>query len=71
MALRQTQGFMDSIIQIMKAALAIPDYSTISKRSINLPKHVLDKVLKPGSVVIVDSSGLKVGPAHETEKIAR
>ena len=60
MALRQTQGFMDSIIQIMKAELAIPDYSTISKRSINLPKHVLDKVLEPGSVVIVDSSGLKV-----------
>ena len=60
MALRQTQGFMDSIIQIMKAELAIPDYSTISKRGINLPKHVLGKVLEPGSVVIVDSSGLKV-----------
>jgi hypothetical protein len=27
----------------MKAELAIPDYSIISKRSINLPKHVLDK----------------------------
>jgi hypothetical protein len=56
MALRQTQGFMDLIIQIMKAELAIPDYGTISKSSINLPKHVLDK--QPAARIVI--------PPHKT-----
>jgi hypothetical protein len=37
-----------------------PDFSCISKRSTGLPRHALSKALEPGSVVIVDSTGLKV-----------
>ena len=44
----------------MGAAISIPDFSSISKRSIELPRHVLSKALEPGSLVIVDSTGLKV-----------
>ena len=44
----------------MKASIAIPDFSIISRRSIELPKHILSKVVEPGSVVNVDSTGLKV-----------
>ena len=58
--LRQTQGFMNSLARLMDAAISIPDFSSISKRSIDLARHVLSKALKPGSLVIVDSTGLKV-----------
>ena len=60
LALRQTQGFMNSLARLMNAAITIPDFSSISKRSIELPRHVLSKALEPGSFVIVDSTGLKV-----------
>jgi hypothetical protein len=32
--LRQTEGFMDSLARVMKAEITIPDFSSISKRSI-------------------------------------
>jgi hypothetical protein len=58
--LRQTEGFMNSLTRLMGAAICIPDFSSISRRSIELPRHVLSKALQPGSLVIVDSTGLKV-----------
>jgi hypothetical protein len=58
--LRQTEGFMNSLARVMKAEITIPDFSSISKRSITLPRHILAKAMEPGSIVIVDSTGLKV-----------
>jgi hypothetical protein len=58
--LRQTEGFMNSLARVMKAEITIPDFSSISKRSITLPKYILTKAMEPGSFVIVDSTGLKV-----------
>ncbi|CAN7764256.1 IS5 family transposase [Caballeronia sp. LjRoot31] len=58
--LRQTEGFMNSLSRIMKAIISIPDYSSISKRSISIPMHVLSQAMDSGSLVIVDSTGLKV-----------
>jgi Transposase DDE domain len=58
--LRQTEGFMNSLSRLMKSVISIPDYSSISKRSISLPRQVLSQALEPGSLVIVDSTGLKV-----------
>jgi len=60
LALRQTEGLMTSIARIMGAAIAIPDFSCISKRTVELPVILLTQPMKPGSVVIVDSTGLKV-----------
>jgi hypothetical protein len=60
LALRQTEGFMNSIARVMGAAIAIPDFSCISKRTVKLPVILLTKAMEPGSVVIVDSTGLKV-----------
>ena len=51
---------MNSLALVMKAEITIPDFSSISKRSIALPKHILTKAMEPGSLVIVDSTGLKV-----------
>ena len=57
--LRQTEGFMSSLALILKADIRIPDFSCISKRSIALPRHALSRAVEPGSLVIVDSTGLK------------
>jgi hypothetical protein len=51
---------MNSLNRIMKATISIPDYSSISKRSISIPMHVLSQAMEPGSLVIVDFTGLKV-----------
>ena len=56
----QSEVFMNSLARVMKADITIPGFSSISKRSINLPKHILTKAMEPGSLVIVDSTGLKV-----------
>src|SRR5258708_4864444 len=58
--LRQTEGFMNSLTRLMRSTISIPDYSSISKRSISIPRHVLSQTLEPGSLATVDSTGLKV-----------
>ncbi|WP_347988512.1 IS5 family transposase [Methylomonas sp. AM2-LC] len=58
--LRQTQGFMNSLITALDIDITIPDFSNLSKRSVALPRHKLTQELAPGSIVIVDSTGLKV-----------
>jgi hypothetical protein len=47
--LRQTEGLMNSLARVMKAEITIPDFSSISKRSITLPKLTLIKAMEPGS----------------------
>jgi hypothetical protein len=56
----QTEGFMNSLARIMDGVISIPDFSSISRRSIELPQHVLSKAPEPGNLVIVHSTGLKV-----------
>ena len=58
--LRQTEGFMNSLTRLMKSTIGIPDYSSICKRSISIPRHVLSQAMEPCSLVIVDATGLKV-----------
>jgi hypothetical protein len=58
--LRQTAGFMNSVVRMLKLEIDIPDYTCISKRSDDLSPALLDKAHQPGSLVIVDSTGLKV-----------
>lgn len=60
MPLRQTEGFMSSLTRIMNAAISIPDFSSFSRRRIELPRHVLSKAQQRGRLVIVDFAGLKV-----------
>lgn len=60
LALRQTEGFMISLARLMNVAISIPNFSSISKRSIELAQYVLSKAAEPGILVIVDSTGLKV-----------
>lgn len=58
--LRQTEGLLISIIELLNLDLPIPDYTTLSRRA---KRIVLSKPPKSSSdsrVIIVDSTGLKV-----------
>ena len=58
--LRQTQGFMRSIVKLMGLDLVVPDYSTISRRGKGL-KIVQDRRDSDEPItLIVDSTGLKI-----------
>lgn len=63
---RQTTGFMQSILKLMKLDLKIPDFSTLSRRI----KHLNIRLSKPtshkaGTHIIIDGSGLSVHGAKE------
>lgn len=65
LGLRQTEGFIESIVKLLKIDLSIPDHTTLSRRA----KTV---VLSPPSIssseplrIIVDSTGLKVSGEKE------
>jgi hypothetical protein len=44
----------------MNAGICIPYFSSISRHCAPLPRQVLPKEFRPGSLVIVDSTGLKI-----------
>jgi hypothetical protein len=58
--LRQTEGFLLSIFDLLQSDLPVPDYSTLSKRGkglcVDLQRHGNDEPLH----LVIDSSGLKV-----------
>ena len=59
--LRQTQGFLISLMQIMGlSTLPIPDFSTLSRRNETVELDRLVESITPGSHILVDSTGLKV-----------
>ena len=62
--LRNTQGFIESIVSLMKLKLSVPDYTTICRRQKTLCKQI-DKIMKKVTKneplnIIIDSTGLKV-----------
>jgi hypothetical protein len=58
--LRQTEGFMRSLIRLMVLPFDMMVFSNISKHSEGLSFERLIDSIEPGSHVIVDSTGLKV-----------
>ena len=60
LALRQTQGFLQSLITLLDLALEAPDYTTLCRRQGSL---VVDLPLLASTAsvyVVIDSTGLKV-----------
>ena len=57
---RQTQGFVESLFELMRVDLSVPDHSTVSRRlgklSVSLP--VIER--KTARHIVVDSTGIKV-----------
>ena len=73
LAYRQTQGFMESIFDLMKVKVQIPDYTTMSRRCGKLQVSLRNKLLIPrhqGQLVIaVDSTGLSLYSGREWNRI--
>ena len=66
--LRQTEGFVESIISLMDLNLIVPDYSTLSRRAATMHIPNLSSMLEESSEQIdiaIDSTGLKVYWADE------
>jgi hypothetical protein len=66
LALRQTEGLIGSILQLLGLDLAVPDHTTLSRRAgtLEVPRPRSD----PGSGpvhLLVDSTGLKLGGPGE------
>jgi len=61
LALRQTQGFLTSLAQMLDLDVQIPHYSTLSRRAANLsiPSHPPQRCSRPVHLVI-DATGLKI-----------
>jgi len=60
LTLRATEGFVTSLIELLKLPLKMPDYTTLCKRQKTL-KLELTKSCRTGPVhIVVDSTGLKV-----------
>lgn len=58
--LRQTQGLLQSLSELMELDIPIMDFSTLSTRSDGLEFQKLIDEVEAGSHVIIDSTGLKV-----------
>jgi hypothetical protein len=60
--LRQTVGFLRSVLDLMKLALPAPDYTTLSRRrsDLDVPLAARERSSKEPLHVVVDSTGLKV-----------
>jgi len=58
--LRQTEGFIQSLIDLLDLSINMMDFSSISKRSKDLEFERLIDSIEAGSHVMVDSTGLKV-----------
>jgi len=59
LALRQTEGFLRSIAELLHLNIGIPDHSTLSRRSARLPRGNVGSVAASGPVqILIDSTGL-------------
>ena len=57
---RQTQGFLQSVFELMELNLTVPDHSTLSRRRRQLEINLAVKNLSNSLHLVVDSTGVKV-----------
>lgn len=59
--LRQTEGFVRSLVGLMGFDLLVPHYSTFSRRGAKLTLPKSQRVQREGPIhLVVDSTGLKI-----------
>ena len=58
--LRQTEGLMKSIVEMLKLNLSVPDFSTLSRRRANLQLELSSASPAEALHVVVDATGFKV-----------
>ena len=65
LALRQSEGLIGSIMQLLSIDLPVPDHTTLSRRACDLPVHNHARTGTGELHLIVDSTGLKLRGAGE------
>jgi hypothetical protein len=66
LALRQTEGLMVSIFELLGVPLSTPDHSTLSRRARKMASIAKGNILPDGPIhLLIDSTGLKVFGAGE------
>jgi hypothetical protein len=65
LSLRAAQGFLSSVMELMKLPLPIPDYSTVSRHQGVLQIHVSSTPSRGPRHVVIDATGLRVYGAGE------
>lgn len=58
--LRQTEGFLRSVAELLEVEMAIPDHTTFSRRAEGLPVRLAVRTPGESVYVVVDSTGVKV-----------
>jgi hypothetical protein len=70
LALRQTEGLIGSILQLLGLELQVPDFSTLSRRAQSLELPAQPRTTGGPIHLLVDSSGLKMGGPGEWRSTA-
>jgi Transposase DDE domain len=65
LSLRAAQGFLSSVMELMRLTLPVPDYSTVSRRQGALQAQVFPPPGNSPRHVVIDATGLKVYGAGE------
>ncbi len=65
LSLQATQGFLESVVQLMDLALPVPNYTTVSKRQSGLAVRLGTTPNGQPRHVVIDTTGLKVFGAGE------
>ena len=60
MALRQTEGLMNSVLTLMNPTITAPDHTTVSRRAVGLTVTKSPSAPKGPLHVLIDSTGLQV-----------
>jgi Transposase DDE domain len=60
LALRQTEGLMDSVLTLMNLTISAPDHTTVSRRAVGLTVTKSTAAPKGPLHVLIDSTGLEV-----------
>ena len=60
LALRQTQGFVQSVLALSGLGWTAPDYSTVSRRQKRLEVQITARPSRGGLHLLVDSTGIKM-----------
>ena len=66
--LRQTEGFLDSLLSLMSRDLKAPDHTTLSRRNQMVVVPPLTRAHDGPSDLIVDSTGLKISGSRRMER---
>ena len=67
MALRQTTGFVDSLLKLIGLDWAVPDFSTLSRRQKTLAVNIPYRGSTGPELLLIDSTGIKVEGMGESK----